>query len=83
MYWAAHVLQWYLQKKAILKNKANEHKLYLCSDYSLKLEYEAEIVSNRRLESFGEPGSESSTHRPSRQESCFCQKKEYYFFINL
>ena len=31
--------------------------------------YEAEIVSNRKSERFGEMGSVTSTHRPSRQES--------------
>ena len=50
--------------------------------------YEVEIVSNRKLERFGEKGSESSTHCPSRQGNYFCWKNEkissyivFFYFI--
>lgn len=60
--WATHVLQYFLQKEAIMRIRANLQKKI---KYELQIEtylYEVGIVSNRKLVRYGESQYLSSVH---------------------
>ena len=66
MSWATHVLQWRLQKEAIVKAEAKPQK---SSQFGLQSEtrlYEVGIASNRRSARYGESVTRSCTYRLSR-----------------
>lgn len=71
MSWATHVLQWRLQKEAIVKAGAKPQK---SSQFGLQSEtrlYEVGIASNRRSACYGEFVLRPCTHRPSHAGSEF------------
>ena len=66
MGWATHVLQWQLQKSAMMQVGANTKKLSQFGLFSATREHEGGITSNRGSARHGEFVPEPCTHRPSR-----------------
>ncbi len=77
MSWAAHVLQWLIQRAAIPRggaNLKNESKSGLKAEIRL---HEVGVASNRGSERHGEYVPGPCTHRPSHHESRIHPKTVY------
>ena len=69
MGWATHVLQWRLQKEAMVKAGANPKKPSQFGLFSATREHEVGITSNRGSARHGESVLGPCTPRPSRSGS--------------
>jgi len=54
MFWATHVLQWWRQRVTIMQVGVNLKKPSQSELFSVTRKHEVEIVSNRKLVSYGE-----------------------------
>ena len=79
MNWATHVLQWQLQKEAIVQTGANPKKLSQFGLLSATREHEVGITSNRGSACHGEYVPEPCTHRPSRSGNRMASKQNSAF----